>query len=183
MIGTDTTFPLHLWCQTIPQAEHHLLLLRKSNVNLAISSYAHVYGSHDYKSESFVPIGMENLIHDKLLRRKTFTEHCRKGHVLGTFFEHYLAWIMWMKETKTPRISGTVLHKHKYITNPDVTPEDRVIAEMDRMSQELKENPPEHISNTTLEQLTTLGNILKQKIKYECGLPTPHRLPTPPLFY
>ena len=64
---------------------------------------------------------------------------------------------------KTTRISGTVFHKHKYINNPDVTPEDQVIAAMDRMSQELKGNPPEHLSNTTLEQLTTLGKILKPK--------------------
>ena len=72
-----------------------------------------------------------------------------------------------MKETKTTWISGMVFHKHKYITNHDVAPEDRVIAEMDTMSQELKGNPPEHLSNTTLEQVTTLGNILKQKIAYK----------------
>ena len=41
---------------------------------------------------------------------------------------------MWMKETKAMRISDTVFHKHKYITNPDVTPEDRFIAEMDNLS-------------------------------------------------
>ena len=73
---------------------------------------------------------------------------------------------MWKKETKTTRILGTVFHKHNYITNHDVTPEDRVIAAMDRMSHEPKENPPEHLIKTTLEQLTTLGNILKQKINY-----------------
>ena len=128
---------------------------------------------------------METLIHDKLRRRKTFSDHCSKCYVLGTSFEHYRAWIMWTKETKTTRISGMVFHKHKYITNPDVTPEDRFIAEMDRMSQELEENPLEHLSNTKLEQLTTLDNILKQKSAYknECGLPASHRLPTPPLFY
>ena len=82
---------------------------------------------------------------------------------------------------KTTRISGTVFHKHKYITNPDVTLEYRVIAAMDKMSQELKVNPPDHLSDTTLEQLTTLGNILKLKSAdtYECALPAPHRLPTP----
>ena len=55
---------------------------------------------------------------------------------------------------------------------------------MDRMSQELKGNPPENLSDTTLEQLTTLGNIIKLKsvVMYECGLPTLHLLPTPPLF-
>ena len=86
---------------------------------------------------------------------------------------------------KTTHISGTVFHKHKYITNTDVTPEGRVIAAMDRISQELNVNPPEHRINTALEQLTTLGNILKLKSaeNYECGLPAPHRLPTPPLFF
>ena len=59
-----------------------------------------------------------------------------------------------------------MFHKHKYITNTDVTPYYRVIVAMDRMSKELKENLPEHLNDTILEQLTTLGNILKQKIKY-----------------
>ena len=95
-----------------------------------------------------------------------FAEHCSEGHVLGTSFENYRAWIMWIKETKTTRVSVMVFHKHKYITNPDVTPEDLGIASMDSISQGLKENPPEHLSNTTLEQLTTLDNILKQKSAY-----------------
>ena len=54
---------------------------------------------------------------------------------------------------------------------------------MERISQELKVNPPEHLNNTTLEQLTTLGNILKLKSadEYECGMPEPYRVPTPPI--
>ena len=38
---------------------------------------------------------------------------------------------------------------------------------MDRISQELKENPPDHLSTKILEKLTTLGNILKQKNAYK----------------
>ena len=92
---------------------------------------------------------------------------------------------MWVKDMKTTRISGTVFHKHKYITNTDVTPEDRVIAAMGSMSKERKRNPPDPLSDTTLEQLTTLGNTLKLKSadKYECGLTAPHHWPTPPLIY
>ena len=63
MSGTSTTFPLHLWCQAIPQAERQLLLLRQSNVNQTVSAYAYVYGPHDYNAEPFVTIGMETLIH------------------------------------------------------------------------------------------------------------------------
>ena len=72
------TFPLHLWCQAIPQDKRQLVLLSMSNVNPKISSYAHVYGQHDYNADSFVPIVMESLVHDKPNLRKTFAAHCRK---------------------------------------------------------------------------------------------------------
>eukprot|EP00804_Cyclotella_cryptica_P016834 CCRYP_001810-RA/>CCRYP_001810-RA protein AED:0.40 eAED:0.40 QI:0/0/0/1/0/0/2/0/168 len=41
--------PLHLWCQLIPQMERQLNFTRQSNNNPKISSYAHLYGHHDYK--------------------------------------------------------------------------------------------------------------------------------------
>ena len=81
--GAAATFPLHLWCQSIPQAERQLMLLSMSNVNPKISSYAHVYGQHGYIAEPFVPIGMESLVHNKPNRRKTFASHCRNVYVLA----------------------------------------------------------------------------------------------------
>ena len=92
--GTVATFPRHLWCQAIPQAERQLMLLRQTNINPKISTYAHVYGQQDYSTHPFDPIGMETLVHGKPRRRKTFAEHCSKGYVLGTSFEHYFAWEM-----------------------------------------------------------------------------------------
>ena len=47
LAGTAATFPLHLWCQIIPQAERKLLLLSQTNINPKISSYAYVYGRQD----------------------------------------------------------------------------------------------------------------------------------------
>ena len=105
LICTAKTFPLHLWCQAIPQAERQLLILQQSNVNPMISAYTHVYGQHDYDAAPFVPIGMETLVHVKPHRRKTFAEHCKKGFVLGTSFENYWAWVMWMKDTRATRVS------------------------------------------------------------------------------
>ena len=96
-----------------------------------------MYVQHNYSAYPFVPIGMEALVHDKLHRRKTFAEHCSKGHVLGTSFEHYRAWKMWMTKSKATRISVKVFDKHKYLTKTGVTPEDRVVAAMGKLSQEL----------------------------------------------
>ena len=71
-----------------------------------------------------------------------------------------------MTNTKDTRVSGKVFHKHKYITNNDVTPEDRVIATMSKLSQEISGRAcNNHLSNMTLDQLTRLGKILKNGFK------------------
>ena len=110
--------PAHLCCQAIPQAEIQLLLLRNSNVNPKISAYYHLYRPHDYNAAPFVPIGMEMSVHNNTKRRGVFVEHCIKEYVLGTAFEHYRSWIIWMKNTIATQILSTVFHNHKYITNP-----------------------------------------------------------------
>ena len=136
--GTAATFPIQLWCQIIPQAKRQLLLLSQTNLNPNISAYAYVYGQHDYNAAPFVPIGMESLVHDKPNRRNTFAEHCRKGNVLGSPFEHYRAWTFWMLNTRAARVSSTVFHKHKYISNPNVIPADAVIAAAGNLALVLK---------------------------------------------
>ena len=45
--GASSTFPLRIWCQATPQAKQQRLLLRQSNTTPNISSYAHLYGTHD----------------------------------------------------------------------------------------------------------------------------------------
>ena len=72
MSGKAATFPVHLWCQAIPQAERQLLLLQQSQVHPKVSAYAQVYGPHDYNAAPFVPIGMVTLVHGKPKRRGTF---------------------------------------------------------------------------------------------------------------
>ena len=97
-------------------------------------AYAHVYGPHNYDAHALVPIGMEMLVYEKTPRRKTFAKHCKKGFVVGTSFEHYRVWMIWMSDTRATRVSGTVFHKHKYISALAVTPADAVITASDRRS-------------------------------------------------
>ena len=126
--GTADMFPLHMWCQANPQAKRQLLLLQQLNVHPKLSAYTHVYGPHNYDAHPFVPIGMETLVHEKPKHCKTFAEHCKKGFVLGTSFKHYRAWTIWMNDTRTASVSGTVFHKHKYISTPAVTPVDTTLS-------------------------------------------------------
>ena len=85
-----------------------------------------------------VSIRMETLVHEKPKWRGTFGDHCSKGYFLEMAFEHYLSWKMWMKDTRATRILATIFHKYKYITNPGVTPEDRIMTTEGKLAANLK---------------------------------------------
>eukprot|EP00804_Cyclotella_cryptica_P008215 CCRYP_015150-RB/>CCRYP_015150-RB protein AED:0.19 eAED:0.17 QI:0/0/0/1/0/0/2/0/720 len=160
--GTAEKFPLHLWCQTLPQMERQLNLLRQSRLHPKLSAYAHLYGHHDYNALPFVPIGMEALVHDKPHRRKSFAQHCSKGWVLGTSTEHYRCWTVWTSKTRITRISASVFFKHKYITTPTVTPADAIIAAASNLVHALRTNiPGQQLGATKLHDLQRLQDILQ----------------------
>jgi hypothetical protein len=70
---------------------------------------------------------MEALVHSKPHKCFTYAEHFEKVFVLGTSTEHYWCWKFWSTATQATRILGATFFKHKYLTNPSVTPEDLVI--------------------------------------------------------
>ena len=57
--GTDKNFPLQLWCQIFPHAEHQLNLLQKSRVVPTTSAFTHMYGQHDYDAHPLALLGCE----------------------------------------------------------------------------------------------------------------------------
>ena len=138
--GTANNFPLHLWCQRIPQMECQLNLLHQSHSNPKVSSYAHLYGHHNYNCHPFVPIGMEALVHDKPHCQKSFAQHCTKGFVLGTSTKHYHWWTVSTPVSCATCKSATVFFKHKYIINPTVTPANAIIAATANLSHVLTSN-------------------------------------------
>ena len=88
--GCAKSMIMHLWCQLLPQEEHQLLLLGQSQINPDMLAYAHAcQGHHNYRKHPFVPIRMEFLVHVKSHKKRTYAQHCNKGFVIGTSFEHY----------------------------------------------------------------------------------------------
>ena len=67
-----------------------------------------------------------------------------------------------MKDMRATRISATVFHKHKYITNPGVTPEYQVISTAGKLEAQIKGHMKNHINEMELYQLEQLWTILKQ---------------------
>ena len=75
---------------------------------------------------------------------------------------------------------ATVFHKHNYITNMDVTPEDCVIAAAGKLAYELKRRMTPHLSESTLDQLKLIWAILKKGWKNTVQQHPPRKNPTPP---
>ncbi len=46
LCGSDKDFPLHLWCQLLPQVEHTLNLLRPARTCPTVSAHAYLWGPH-----------------------------------------------------------------------------------------------------------------------------------------
>ena len=68
---------------------------------------------------------------------------------------------MWMKDTRAMGVSGTVLHRHKYISNPFVTPEDVVLSAAGKLAEALKGQMPQHLHESSLDKLKRLGTIFQ----------------------
>ena len=47
---------------------------------------------------------------------------------------------VWIKKTRAERVTDTVFFKHKYMTNPKVSPEDKVVAAVKILTQAMKGN-------------------------------------------
>ena len=182
---------MHLWCRLIPQAKKKLLLIRQTNINLKISGFAYLYIPYEYNAQPFVPIGMEAMIHDKPSRKKTFAQHCSKGFVLRSSPEHYRCWNLWTTSTKATRVSGTVFFKHNYITNPETTPTDAIIASANRMTEKLRNHMPINMCEDDLEALRRLETIFTREaatntnsqIKATPMRTPPRVIPTTPNLY
>eukprot|EP01082_Thalassiosira_pseudonana_P012372 g11214.t1 g11214 contig5:382941-386300(-) len=127
LAGTADDFPLHLWDRLLPQAEMTLNLLRQANARPTVSAWAYLFGPHDYNRMPLAPMGCAVQIHDAPEQRRTWAPHSVDGWYIGTSDEHYRCHKIFIKATRTERITDTVFFKHKYLTNPTVTPEDAVV--------------------------------------------------------
>jgi hypothetical protein len=146
-----------------------------------MSAYAHVYqGQHNYSTHLFIPIGMESLVQVKPHKRWTYAQHCKKGFVIGTLFEHYQCQKIWMKDTHGKRILGAVWFKHKYLTNLSVTPEDQIIAAIGGLGKTLRTIILPQLHDNTVDKLLKLQVILQPRLdgKIESTpLQTPAQVP------
>ena len=127
LAGAADDFPMHLWDCLLPQAEITVNLLRQSNATPTVSAYAHMSGPFDYNKMPLAPMGCQVQVHEKTDKRGTWAFHSVDGWYIATSPEHYRTHKCHIKETKSDRFSDTVQFQHKNITNPTVTPHDKLM--------------------------------------------------------
>ena len=104
-----------------------LAILHPSNIAPNVSSYSYHHGQFDFNRTPLAPMGCAVQFHNKLNNQKSWGEHSSDGWYIGIAPEHYRCHTVFVKATRAIRISDTVFFKHKYITQPTVTPADAIV--------------------------------------------------------
>jgi hypothetical protein len=129
LAGVADDFLMRLWDKLLllPRAEITINLLCQSNATPTISAYAHLNGPFDYNKMPLAPMGCNVQVHEKTDSRGTWSFHSVDGWYLATSPEHYCTDRCHIHHTNSERFSNTVEFQHKRITNPSITPTDKIM--------------------------------------------------------
>jgi hypothetical protein len=167
LAGVADNFPFKLWDKLLPQAAITINLLRQSNATPAVSAYAHLSGPFDYNKMPLAPMGCKVQVHEKTDTRGTWAFHSVDGWYVGTSQEHYRTHRCHIKATNTEQLSDTVSFQHKSITNPSITPADKLIQAIADCTTALKGITSPSKDITQLEHLlstTTAHALIKTTV-------------------
>jgi hypothetical protein len=101
--GTDPSFPVNRWDLFVPQANMTLNLLRESQIQPQLSTYAQIYGQYDYNKTPLAPAGCKILIHDRANERPSWADHGTNGYYIRPALQHYRSYTYYMPTTKATR--------------------------------------------------------------------------------
>eukprot|EP00804_Cyclotella_cryptica_P013004 CCRYP_002334-RA/>CCRYP_002334-RA protein AED:0.29 eAED:0.29 QI:0/0/0/1/1/1/2/0/658 len=179
LAGVADDFPLKLWDKLLPQTEITLNLLRQSNATPTVSAYAHLNGPFDYNKMPLAPMGCNAQVHEKTDSRGTWAFHSVDGWYVNTSPKHYRTHRCHIKSTNSDQLSDTVHFHHKHITNPTLTPADKLMAAIADCSRVLLTHaPPKGASN--LRQLQELLQHTSTRLNLAGPQPPPPHTPHPP---
>ncbi len=137
--GVDNNFLMNLWDRFLPQTALTLNLLRQSNIAPTVSVYQYIHGAFDYNKMPLALMWCAVQIHKRSEKRGSWAFNSIDGWYLCTSPEHYQSHVLYVKKTRSERISDTVHFKHKYIAQPALTPEDTVVKVLNDLTNTLKQ--------------------------------------------
>eukprot|EP00956_Cyclotella_meneghiniana_P033666 scaffold98148_cov54-Cyclotella_meneghiniana.AAC.2 len=116
------------------------------------------------------PLGCNVQVHEKADKRGTWAFHSVDGWYVQTSPEHYRTHKCYIKATKSERLSDTVQFQHKSITNPTVSPKDKLMNAIAACQQALN-NATNDKSNNEINMLQAILNKAREQVTGEAVEP------------
>jgi hypothetical protein len=139
LAGVDDSFPMQLWDRLLPQAILTLNLLCQSNTVPTILAWQYVHGNFDYNKIPLAPLGCAVQLYQSSEKQASWAANTIDGWYLQTLPEHYQCHIIYVKQTKSKRVSDTVFFKTKFITQPTMMLVDVITTHSNRTLYQMNE--------------------------------------------
>ncbi len=112
------------------------------------------------------PMGCAVQLYENINRRGTWADNSTYGWYLRTSNKHYRCHIIYVKNTRSKRISDTVFFKHRYITQPTLMQADIIVKAIDDLTHALKgrKNVKGNAQIVALKKIDELLNNIPKKI-------------------
>ena len=118
-------------------------------------AWEYLNGGFNYDATLLGPLGIKVLIHKKASNRHSWDFRAKEGWSVGVTFEHYRCQRVIPKDTKSEMVSDTVEFRHHDLTQPSVTPDDRLLHGIQLLIAALEGKP----TPTSVEQLDAIGML------------------------
>ena len=112
------------------------------------------------------PMGCKVQLYESINIHGSWADNSTDGWYLGTSNKHYRCHIIYVKKTRSERISDTVFFKHRYITQPTLMQADIILKAIDDLTHALKgrKNVKGDAQIEALEKIDELLNNIPKKI-------------------
>ena len=95
----------------------------------------------NYDATPLGPLEYPVMIHKKTSNRKSRDLRSKEGWSVGVSFEYYLCQLVIPADTREIYVSDTVEFLHQFITTHTISPEDRILHRLNKLSGTIKEIP------------------------------------------
>ena len=141
LAGFAPYFPINLWDLLLPQTELTLNLLRQATLYPNRISWSYFHGTFNYDAILIGPLDCDIIAHRKIWTGNSWDFRGAASWYVGVALQHYRCHTIVAKATRAAKISDTVDFRHHHLTQPEVTPMDRIFHGVNKLTCTLQDAP------------------------------------------
>ncbi len=121
LASTDVDFPIQLWDKLTPQVQNCLNLMRRSQINWAISAYKAMNGPYDWNQYPLASLGCKAVVYKDGDTRGSWASRGINGWYLGPSMDPYQCDLYFIPEKRAYQISGSTELFPQHCQLPNLT--------------------------------------------------------------